>query len=263
MPAAYAHYTFGRKVLSSIQDAETRRIITENRELFDIGLHGPDILFYYKPLQKNQVNRTGHLMHQETAAPFFRQARRIISRNDHDEASLAYILGFICHYALDSECHGYIEEITKSGISRTEIETEFDRSILLHYGQSPLTAKTAAHIHITSERAACIAQFFPTISADEVKQSVRSFKRFHHLLATKSLVRRQIIFALFRLGGHYDSMRGLVMNFRRNPKCAPVCRKLSHLYIHAIPVAETLIETYVDELYSSDTLNDRFNRNFE
>lgn len=46
MPAAYAHYTFGKKVLANIENPDIRRIITEHRALFDIGLHGPDILFF-------------------------------------------------------------------------------------------------------------------------------------------------------------------------------------------------------------------------
>ena len=63
MPAAYAHYTFGKKVLANIENPDIRRIITEHRALFDIGLHGPDILFFYRPLKSNPVSKAGHLMH--------------------------------------------------------------------------------------------------------------------------------------------------------------------------------------------------------
>lgn len=68
MPAAYAHYTFGKKVLANIENPDIRRIITEHRALFDIGLHGPDILFFYRPLKSNPVSKAGHLMHAEIVA---------------------------------------------------------------------------------------------------------------------------------------------------------------------------------------------------
>ena len=35
------------------------------------GLHGPDILFYYKPLRANAVNQIGFGMHARPAAEFF------------------------------------------------------------------------------------------------------------------------------------------------------------------------------------------------
>ena len=48
MPTTYTHYRLGRGV-RKLLDRDERRIIEANIELFRIGLHGPDILFYYKP----------------------------------------------------------------------------------------------------------------------------------------------------------------------------------------------------------------------
>ena len=42
-----------------------------NRELFDIGLHGPDILFYYRALIPNSVSGQGYGMHKQMADLFF------------------------------------------------------------------------------------------------------------------------------------------------------------------------------------------------
>ena len=49
MPGTYALYAFGKKVLAQVDD-EIKNIILKNMDLFLIGLHGPDILFYYKTL---------------------------------------------------------------------------------------------------------------------------------------------------------------------------------------------------------------------
>jgi hypothetical protein len=57
-----------------------------------------------------------------------KMADEIIETASDKEAALAYIYGFICHFALDSTCHGYIDEkIAQSGVSHTEIEVEFER----------------------------------------------------------------------------------------------------------------------------------------
>ena len=51
MPTTYAHYKFGKEVLSALP-RPLQNSIEAHRELFDIGLHGPDILFYYNALKK-------------------------------------------------------------------------------------------------------------------------------------------------------------------------------------------------------------------
>lgn len=56
MPAAFAHDLYGRKVYMEA-DPVIKRIIKKERYCFLLGLHGPDILFFYKALGKNKVNR--------------------------------------------------------------------------------------------------------------------------------------------------------------------------------------------------------------
>lgn len=41
MPSTYAHYRFGRDVLSGLPPA-LQGIIQDHRALYDLGLHGPD-----------------------------------------------------------------------------------------------------------------------------------------------------------------------------------------------------------------------------
>ena len=67
MPAAFAHDLFGRKVYMEA-DPVVKRIIKKERYCFLLGVHGPDILFFYKALGKNKVNQKGVRMHGEPAA---------------------------------------------------------------------------------------------------------------------------------------------------------------------------------------------------
>ena len=128
MPTTYAHYKFGKEVISALP-RPLRSTVENHRELFDIGLHGPDILFYYHPMKRNTVNGQGYDLHDKPADLFFRHAAETVKKAEDPAAARAYIYGVICHFALDSECHPYVEKmIHESGISHSEIEMEFDRS---------------------------------------------------------------------------------------------------------------------------------------
>ena len=64
MPSTYAHYIFGQQIRGRLSGYE-RKIIDKYPELFNIGLHGPDILFYDIP--NARVTGTGIAMHREAA----------------------------------------------------------------------------------------------------------------------------------------------------------------------------------------------------
>ena len=104
MPAFYAHYRFGREMLQKLPP-KTRALCEQHRDLFDIGLHGPDIFFFYHPLKKNPVSEFGHQCHGRSGREFLSAAETVISAADDKDAARAYFYGFLCHLALDSVCH--------------------------------------------------------------------------------------------------------------------------------------------------------------
>ena len=64
MPSTYAHRRFGADVLDHLP-AELQEKIAPYRELYDIGLHGPDLLFYYPALKSTPLSSMGYAMHSE------------------------------------------------------------------------------------------------------------------------------------------------------------------------------------------------------
>lgn len=95
MPTTYAHYKFGKEVLGALP-RPLQNAVENNRELFDIGVHGPDILFYYNPIRKNPVSGQGYELHDKMADEFFRNAIEVIGQAENPAAARAYIYGFIC-----------------------------------------------------------------------------------------------------------------------------------------------------------------------
>lgn len=265
MPATYAHYVFGKEVQKEVSK-DIRKIICEHKEVYLIGLHGPDILFYYKPLKKNPVSATGYRMHDEVAAGFFKHGREVIRKLEgrEKEEAIAYMLGFVCHFMLDSECHGYIgEKMKSSGITHAEIESEFDRALLVKAGKNPIRECLVKHIVPSERNAACIARFFKGLSVKEIGDAVKSFKTYNNLLRAPGRVKRYTIYGALKLSGNYENMKGMVINYEANPHCKGSCLALSLKLQNAIEPAARVIEEYYHSLDSIAPLAERFNFNFE
>lgn len=258
MPTTYAHYTFGRNVLKELNE-ELRETISKNIELFNIGLHGPDILFYYKPLKSNKINKLGNEIHKLDANIFFEKAKKIILSCDDYDAAMSYIAGFICHYMLDSQCHPYIRQ-KENLISHNEIETEFDREVMLKDNLNPITFKPAQHIAPNIENARCISRFFPDTTPEEILQSLKSMKFYLNLLVAPGYIQRSLLIWVMAISGN-DNKIGLIKKYIPNEKCRDINDELIKLYNEAITPAALLITDYFNKQIN-EQINERFNRNF-
>ena len=264
MPAAYAHYVFGQKVLKELpRDLQER--IKDYLPLYHIGIHGPDILFYYEPLHSNEISRLGYEMHDAEAEEFFENARRKILAADGEEkmAMEAYIAGFICHFMLDSECHGYVaEKMEESGISHSEIETEFDSMLMRKKGLDPHMRNAAKHVMVNEKCAEIIAPFFG-LEPRQILKAVKSMKRCHTLLLAPKKSKRVFLDTVLKVSGNYDSIHGMIVNEEPNPRCVDSNWELFRRLKAAVEPCEDLIEEYLEGCTEIKPLNDRFRRNFE
>lgn len=263
MPATYAHYRAGQNVRRQV-GAEAQRVIGAYPELYNIGLHGPDILFYYQPLTSNRVNRVGYAMHEKSGAAFFTYAAKVLKNHPGQEAYLAYVYGFLCHFALDVSCHGLIgEKMAESGLSHAEVEVELDRELLAMDGYDPVRKKLTGHFIPSQKNAAVIEAFYPGVSAQEVYKALRGFVFYNDLLRAPSQIKRQTLFAAFRLAKCYDSMHGMIIRYEKDPRCADSTEKLVKLYGQGEQLAVRLIESYGAYLAGETLLDEIFRYNFE
>lgn len=112
MPSTYAHYRFGVAMLSTMP-ADIQRTVKRFRRLYDVGLHGPDLLFFQNPLLR--TGNFGRRFHQQTGEAFFSRVCRSL-RLEPSEAAFAYLYGVLTHYCLDSICHQYVtQQAEKNG----------------------------------------------------------------------------------------------------------------------------------------------------
>lgn len=262
MPAAYAHYRFGKDVLECLPSIY-RKPVETYRELYDIGLHGPDILFYYKPLSSNPVNQTGYQMHDEPALLFFERAASLIKESGNPEALKAYLFGFICHFSLDSACHPYIEKMTStSGLSHSEIETELDRFLMEKDGLKPTVYIPVEHIHATKEISETIAPCFEERTPQEIRSSLKGMILCHKLLQSQNSKWRKFLYLALKVTGNYNSMHGMVMEPEADERCRESCLRLNQLYTESVTVAVSLIQQYFRKLEQGAPLSSRFDVTF-
>lgn len=262
MPSSYAHYVFGKEVLRLLPE-ELASAVQSRRQLFDIGLHGPDILFYYHPLTANAVNSVGFGLHAKPASVFFGPASRAYAASTDRSSAAAYLLGFVCHFALDSACHGYIEKkISVSAVTHTEIESEFDRYLLQKEGREPLSARLTGHICPTAENARVIAPFFNGITEKQVQKSLRSMLFYNELMRAPHAPKRLLVNAVLKLTGNYKEMHGMMMAKKPIGICADSDLRLEKLMHAAESRAASLCAGYYRYLNGSAPLDPAFDNTF-
>jgi hypothetical protein len=264
MPDTYAHYTFGQKVLSNLA-SEYKEIILENIDIFNVGLQGPDILFYYKPLVKNWINKIGYAMHKKSAAPFFLRAKKVIRNSKSKEESMSYIAGFICHFFLDSECHPFINALTErtDSLCHSEIETEFDRFLLKEDEKDPINYRVADHLTVNDYSAGIIAKFFreKRIVAKRIKKAVNDMKRYSVLLEELSQIKLIKDRNSKPRKKFLEFVRGMIMKPLPMEECTDSNVILVDLYTRAILPAAKLINKYFNSL-ESNQVNSRFETDY-
>lgn len=262
MPSTYAHRLFGEKMLKRYP-AVTAQAAQKRRELYDIGLHGPDILFYYKVLKADPVNAIGYRTHGQPARDFFSPAKLVYADVADQEGALAYLLGFLCHFALDRACHGYIEnKIRISHVTHTEIESEFDRYLLEQNGIEPLTARLADHIAATAENAAVISPFFEGTTPRQVLRALRSMRFYNSLLRAPHSPKRWLVNTVLKLSGNYPEMHGMMIAKHPIAACADSNLRLEKLFQKAQDDCLAMTADYLEFLDGKEPLAAEFGDTF-
>ena len=282
MPSTYAHFRMGQQVRNRL-DGEKRRVIERYPELFQVGLHGPDILFYYNPLIKNRVNRVGSEQHERSGEAFFSDAAAVIREHPGEDAYLSYCYGVLCHFGLDSACHGYINRhVTDSGIAHNEIETEFDRMLMVHDAHDPIRRHQTRHIErairrfdfirAANKRGAAgtqtdpyevIRAFYPGIRAEDVRCAMQGMVLCHAVFRAPCPLKRAVLFSLMRLIGKYDTLRGYFVNYEADPACAESNAVLRPLYQDGLRRSLELIRTFDAASFGEGLSNPLYSYNFE
>ena len=183
MPANYAHHRFGKEILKTMP-ADARQCIQRFRRMFDAGLQGPDIFFYYNPYWKTAVGALGKTFHRMDGASLFPAACKAAG----SEAAMAYLYGLLGHYCLDSVCHPFINQLAAAGeANHVILEAEFDRFLLVSDGQAhPETYDMSKKLKLTRGESMTVSEFYPGATGGQISYSVKAMARSIRFLAKPS-----------------------------------------------------------------------------
>ncbi len=261
MPTTYTHDIFGKLVFQKLPE-EIKAVILRQKAAYAIGLHGPDLLFYYKPFQNNEVNQMGQRMHGEIAAAFFGHCKEKYLLTG-DEAVLSYTLGYICHYMLDSTCHPYVYRYTeRTGASHAEIETDLDRALMEKNGKNPFRYRPSSALHADRRIIKAIASLFDGISEKQIRKAMRGMKFYTGITVCHSSLKRFFLLKGMRIAGIYEETHGRVMRKRPFPRCEESTGELLRMVKCAVFETVTVLEEFYRTLDEPAALNYRFFRNY-
>lgn len=259
MPSAYAHHRFGAQLIP-LMPADVRGPILRNRTLFNIGVHGPDFLFFHHFLKKTPMYRLGSAYHSQSGSDFFTRFCAHF-RQEPSEAAFAYLHGVLAHYCLDSGCHPFIYRMTDdTDLDHGELEVEFDRYLMCLDGiKKPHETNICRHIRLKQAQFSVVSQFYPEISPKNAAQCIRNMALAQQLLTIPHA--HGAIIAFTQLAG--GNTAGKVMTVGPNPKCNRLNGKLLDLYEKAMAKFPSLQEQMNRHIAYNEPFGDGFAANFD
>ena len=259
MPSTYAHYRLGFRTLSHL-DPKIQEKIRRNRQMFDLGLHGPDILFYHNPfVKKEPIGQLARQVHRSSGRAFFTPAARQLKLQP-DEGAESYLFGVLAHFTLDSLCHPYVNAVSGREAGHTEIEVELDRALLERDGKSePYKQVISRHIRLEKkEDAVKIARFYPELKPGQVRRCVENMAWMERALAAPKGIRREVI----GRGWLGNAINEHMMTMKPNGRCAGHTPRLMELYARAEKLYPMLARQLWNHLHAVGRLGEEFDQEF-
>lgn len=252
MPAFYAHDRFGEKVFNLLS-GEEKNYISRKKDIFTIGLQGPDIFFYYKPLKKTPVRDFGSQIHRGTGAELFLEAE------PENDAQKVYMCGALCHFTLDVFCHGYIGQYMEDhDVSHSAIEGEFDRELLVSEGHDPVKSFKTEDYHPSEEAAEAVSDVYsqiepnPGIDTEVSFEAVSSIRKYEDMIRCQNSFKRGLFYFAIKLSGHEKELRGHITNREHDDRFTDSNAELMRRSENAAPEAAGLISEYLRDGTSED-----------
>lgn len=261
MPSGYAHYRFGKQIIP-LMPADVRGPVLRHRALFDVGLHGPDFLFFHHFFKKTPLYQLGCRYHGKSGQDFFTAACAHVKQQP-SEAATAYLHGLLAHYCLDSTCHPFIYAMTDEGLpSHSELETEFDRYLMHLDGvKKPHETNISHALRLQKEEYQVVAGFYPEITAADAAACIRSMALSQRLLTIPTPLGHGVVVTFTWVAGGNTS--GKVMTIGPDPKCDHLDGQLLELYNRALEKYPLLLEQLNHHMAYGAPFGEDFKANFD
>ena len=235
MPAIITHDLFGEAVYEG--DAYFIGIDPEQRFAFLLGNQGPDPLFYARANPSiSEFALLGSIMHSRDTDKILMAFHDALDTLTPDEKPVgrAYLLGFLCHYLLDSTvhplvyanqyalCDAGVEGLTRKNGNEIHavIESEFDEVMLFKR-----TVKTVATfkpykeiLQANDETLTIIGKLYSymavmvfqrSMQIDVFRKSVKAFRLVQNVFYSRTGMKRSLLARVEELARPYSFYRSM------------------------------------------------------
>lgn len=261
MPNYFAHLEFGRRVMD-VMPLPLRRQVEREKDAYALGLYGPDPLMFYHPFHQNRVKRLGHVMHRQSMRPVAERLRKAV------EAGLpqarGYAAGLLCHFALDSACHAYVDaQAARGSATHGGMEAELDRVLMLRVGLDPMRDTPIPPIQLPEAFYETISAVYPGVGARQYRSGYDLFCRASRLLTLAGGTRLQVW--ADRYAQRHPScagLQGMVLTREPDPACAASSRVLLDLLFAQITPTVDALDGFFTAVEQDAPLDGWYDRDF-
>lgn len=260
MPATYAHYYFGDECFQDLPN-NLKKIVENNRSIFDLGVHGPDLLFY--DIIKHEVDSIGYAMHKKPAKQFFAKAKEALNKNkEHHEEKLSYILGFLTHFAFDSSAHSYVERKRQfENINHNKVEAEYERYLIEKCGFNPIKYDRSKLIKFKPNTSEILVDFLPATSK-QIRRCLAMQKILLNLMDKKSVTDRRLKKKVFTNRG-LKNQADLILDEKPYELCQDSDLRLDKCKEVAKKLYPKLLKNFINYLDDKEELDEYFDHDFD
>ena len=235
MPDIITHDLFGEAVYEG--DAYFIGIDPEQRFAFLLGNQGPDPLFYARANPSiSEFALLGSIMHSRDTDKILMAFHDALDTLTPDEKPVgrAYLLGFLCHYLLDSTvhplvyanqyalCDAGVEGLTRKNGNEIHavIESEFDEVMLFkRTGKTVATFKPYKEIlQANDETLTIIGKLYSymavmvfqrSMQIDVFRKSVKAFRLVQNVFYSRTGMKRSLLARVEELARPYSFYRSM------------------------------------------------------
>lgn len=212
MPSVFAHYHFGDQALPGLH-SQHQVCIRAHRSSYDLGLQGPDPLYY-----DSRCRQTGSLLHTQTMARQVARLREIWDKEGHG-AFQAYAYGYVFHFLFDSLAHPYVGKLAgDTGYRHVAMETAYDRWLLKKAGHDPLRFRMERLIAFDQESSGAASRFWQVLAPDLPREAYvkacKLFPRIRGILVTPNRLYTGLLIGLLKALRVYKMVGSLLIRPR-------------------------------------------------
>ena len=275
MPNIVTHMVFAREMIRDVLEPRALSIVEKDQQLFEVGSNGPDYLFFHDTtprhvMKKSKIRQVGTFCHRRDVNAFYQDAIATI-RNEKDESiaqdEIIYVMGHLCHWALDSVAHPYIFYRTGSGDKQSQfrhhrIESLIDAAILkIKHNQTIEEFKAYEICNVSMEQARAITRIYHSVAKnvygidEKPHEFLQALNDWHFVQKLLHDGNGKKIWWICPIGHEYKSTILNRTKIRGNGNNCPICDARRHTSF-----SEQAVFYYLKK-YFPDTIN-RFSANF-